>query len=243
MTLIPADDPNALAATEAVQRGDLTGLRRLLDEHPGLARARLGTEDPDGMSRTLLHAATDWPGHYPDVTATIALLIEYGADVDARFFGPHNETPLHWAASSDDVAALDALLDAGADIEAPGAVLGGGAPIADACGFKQWTVASRLVERGAQTNLMDAATMGLDDRVRAYLAADPTLEEITTAFWGACHGGRRQCAELLLDHGAERDWIPPWEPVTPLDAAEREGAGDLVAWLRAQGAQSAADLA
>jgi len=34
------------------------------------------------------------------------------------------ETRLHWTASSDDVAVLDALLDAGADIESPGSVIG-----------------------------------------------------------------------------------------------------------------------
>jgi uncharacterized protein len=34
--------------------------------------------------------------------------------------GSHDETPLHWAASSDDVEVLDALLDLRADIEAPG---------------------------------------------------------------------------------------------------------------------------
>ena len=61
-----------------------------------------------------------------------------GADVNARFTGPHTETPLHWAASSDDVEALDALLDAGADIEGDGAVIGGGTPIADAVAFGQW---------------------------------------------------------------------------------------------------------
>ena len=78
------------------------------------------------MSRTLLHVATDWPGHFPNGAATIAALVEAGADVNARFTGPHTETPLHWAASSDDVAVLDALLDAGANIESPGAVIGGG---------------------------------------------------------------------------------------------------------------------
>ena len=40
--------------------------------------------------------------------------------------GSHNETPLHWAASSNDVAVADALIDAGADIEAAGGVIGGG---------------------------------------------------------------------------------------------------------------------
>jgi len=54
------------------------------------------------------------------------------------------------AASSGDVDVLDALLDAGADIEAPGAVIGGGTPLADARAFKQWMVALRLIERGAR---------------------------------------------------------------------------------------------
>jgi ankyrin repeat protein len=52
-----------------------------------------------------------------------------GAEVNARSTGPPAETPLHWAASSDDVAALDVLHDHGADIEASGAVIGGGTPL------------------------------------------------------------------------------------------------------------------
>jgi hypothetical protein len=124
--------PLAVAVVEAIHTGDLPTLERLLRETPGLATARLGDDDPDGMSRTLLHVATDWPGHFPNGSATVAMLIEAGADANARFHGPHAETPLHWAASSNDVEVLAALLDAGADIEAPGAVIGGGTPLADA---------------------------------------------------------------------------------------------------------------
>jgi uncharacterized protein len=224
VTTIATDDPLAVAAVEAIHSGDLTRLKRLLAEHPDLAAARLGDDDPDGMSRTLLHVATDWPGHFPNGAVTVALLVvEAGADVNARFHGPHNETPLHWAASSNDVDVLDALLDAGADIEAPGSVLGGGPPLADATGFAQCQAAHRLVERGAQTTLSDAATLGLIDRLESYFASDaaPSPAEITRGFWSACHGGQQGSAEYLLARGAELNWIPSWERVTPLDAAQR----------------------
>jgi Ankyrin repeat len=75
--------------------------------------AQLGTEGPDGMTRSLLHVATDWRGYYLNGVATVIALVEAGADVHVRFTGPHTETPLHWAASSDDIAVLDVLLDAG----------------------------------------------------------------------------------------------------------------------------------
>jgi hypothetical protein len=244
VTTLDTDDPLAVAAVEAIHQGDLPRLKRLLVENPDLASARLGDDDPDGMSRTLLLVATDWPGHFPNGTATVALLVEAGADVNARFRGPHAETPLHWAASSNDVEVLDALLDAGADIEAPGSVLGGGPPLADATGFGQWEAAHRLVERGAHTTLSDAATLGLMDRLEHYFAGDaaPSPAESTRAFWGACHGGQRNSAEFLLDRGAELNWIPSWERVTPLDAAQRSGAHELVEWLHARGAKSVSEL-
>ena len=90
---------------------------------------------------------------FPDAAGKLAVLVATGADVNARFTGPHGETPLHWTASSDDIDALDALLDAGADIEVDGAVIAGGTPIADAVAFGQWNAARRLLERGARTNL------------------------------------------------------------------------------------------
>ena len=72
-------------------------------------------------TRSLPHVAADWPGHFPNGPVTAAVLTAAGADVDARVAGPHTETPLHWAASSDDVDVLDVLIDVGASIEAPGA--------------------------------------------------------------------------------------------------------------------------
>ena len=240
---IQTDHPLALAVVDAIHTGDLTGLGRLLAEHPGLAQARLGDNEPGGMSRTLLHVATDWPGHFPNGAAAVALLTEAGAEVNARFSGPHTETPLHWAASSDDVDVLDALLNAGADLEAPGAVTGGGSPLADATAFGQWKAASRLVERGARTTLWDAATLGLMDRLESSLTAKtPSPEEVADAFWGACHSGQRRPAEVLLSRGADLNWLPGWERLTPLDAAHRNHFDELVKWLRGLGAKSAEEL-
>jgi uncharacterized protein len=219
----------ARKVTAAIRSGDPEALEQLLREHPELARARIG-DAGRGTSRTLLHVVTDWPGHVPDAAGKIAALVAAGADVDARFTGPHSETPLHWAASSDDVEALDALLDAGADIEAGGAVIGGGTPMADAVAFGQWTAARRLLERGARTNLWQAAALGLTDRVRDELAATPPQEDLDNALWCAAHGGRRETAELLLARGADPAWVGHDE-LTAAQAAERSGAHELAAWL------------
>src|SRR3954466_13225241 len=99
-----ADPPDALAsaAVEAIRSGDLASLERALAQKPELVRVRM-----DGQ-RTLLHVATDWPGHFPNVGQTIAALADRGAELNAPFLGKHAETPLHWAASSDDIDALDA---------------------------------------------------------------------------------------------------------------------------------------
>ncbi len=239
MLVLGADDPLAVEATRLVQAGELDALASLLGAHPALATARIG-DWPEGTSRTLLHAATDWPGHYPNNPQVVQLLIDSGADVDARFSGPHTETPLHWAASSDDVAVLDVLLDNGADIEARGAVIAGGTPLADATGFGQWQAAQRLVERGAESNLFESATLGLLDRIRPLFEGDdpPPADHVTGAFWGACHGGQRETAEYLLGHGADRDWVSTWDATTPLEAARRSGADDVVEWLVAIGAGS-----
>ena len=219
---------NLVACAEAIRVGDVETLARLLKEDPTLVTARLSG---DGGERTLLHIATDYPGHFPNVRASVEMLIAHGADVEAAFLGRHSERPLHWAASSDDLEALDALLDRHADIEAPGAVIGGGTALADAVAFGCWRAARRLVERGAVTTLWQAAALGLMERVTAYFSRDPEPDAaaVTQAFWCSCHGGELPAAEYL-------GWLG-W----PYGSRCRQpqGARELVEWLGKQGARSA----
>ncbi len=238
MLELPASDPLAISAITAIHAGDVGALESLLGENPSLATARiLSGRCQGGGARTLLHIVTDYPGNYPNDAAIVETLVAAGANVNATFGGAHIETPLHWAASCDDVAVLDKLLDLGADIEATGAVIAGGTPLADAVAFGQWKAARRLIERGAKANLWQAAALGLMDRVEAYFAAfpSPTADAITQAFWLACHGGQRNTAEYLLNRGADINWVG-YDNLTPLGAAERSGAADLVAWLKLRGA-------
>lgn len=232
---IPTSDPLAVDAVSAIHSGDVARLTQLLSDHPDLATVRLG--DDGGMSRTLLHVVTDWPGHFPNGAASVAVLAAAGADLDASFVGGHSEKPLHWAASSDDVQVLDALLDAGAYIEARGGCIGDGTPLFDATVFGQWRAARRLVERGARMGRWEAAVLGDLARLHELLSQDPepSTEEIDDLFWGACHGGQRATAEYLATRGADLNRVA-WDNLTPTGAARRSGADALVAWLHQEGA-------
>ncbi len=69
----------------------------------------------------------------------------------------------------------------------------------------------------------------------------PAPDEVTNAFWSACHGGQRGAAEHLLVRGADLNWIG-YDGLTAIDAARRSGAEELVKWLRSQGAKPAKDM-
>jgi hypothetical protein len=161
---ISDQDQVAVNLGAAVRAGDVAAVQRMLRDDPALATARLGTEERG--SGTSLHLVTDWPGYFPNGPQIARLLIAAGADPNALTTsrgssrpGPGSETPLHYAASSDDVDVAEALIDGGADLEVPGGSIG--TPLDNAVGYACWHVARLLVSRGASVDkAWHAAALG-----------------------------------------------------------------------------------
>ena len=232
---LPDSDRAAFELLRAVKRGDAEQLTRILAADPGLASSYIG-------GCTALHHFADAPGHRPNPAAVVTALVAAGADLNAHARDTwHHETPLHWAASNDDVMLIDALLDADADIEHPGSSIDGGSPIQSALGYAQWAAARRLWERGAETGLSHAAALGFTETVTSLVETSqpaPDRDDISVAFWNACRAGQLPVARYLLAHGADLNWPAPWDGSTPLDAAAAKHQRETAAWLRENGARS-----
>jgi ankyrin repeat protein len=229
----------AAALGAAIQSGDIGAVKEILVDAPELARSPLGGRF---KTRTALHVVADWPGFSLNGPEIVQLLIAAGADPDERGEPePGSETPLHWAASSDDADVAAALIDGGADIEAPDGSIG--TPLDNAIGYGCWNVARLLVTRGARVDkLWHAAALGMLDRVNELLeSTNPTTAEVSQAFWHACAGGQRRAAQRLLAAHADLNWQPDYAYGTPLDAASDLGTGkqNLLGWLKETGARSA----
>ena len=232
-------DSEFIATIAAIRAGDVAGLQRLLAGNPGLAASRLGGV---AKGRTPLHIVCDWPGYFPNGPRVASMLIEAGANLNARSTDEdHGETPLHWTASSDDADVARVLIDAGADLEAPGGSIG--TPLGNAIGYSCWHVARLLVASGARVDaLWHAAALGLLARLGELLAdsVESTPEKVSQAFWHACSGGQRRAAELLLDRGAHLNWVPDYANGTPLDEARGRSTrqDNVIEWLTGLGARS-----
>jgi uncharacterized protein len=192
-----------------------------------------------------LHLVTDWPGYFPNGPEIVRLLIGAGADPNALTSGrdspgPGDETPLHYAASSDDVDVAEALIEGGANVETPGGSIG--TPLDNAIGYGCWHVARLLVARGARVDkAWHASALGMLSRLAVLLGSNPPEQDVSQAFWHACAGGQRRAAEHLLSRGADLSWKPDYAYGTPLDAASGLGTRreNVISWLRELGARSA----
>jgi ankyrin repeat protein len=177
----------------------------------------------------------------------VKLLIDAGADPsalttgrDSETPGPGSETPLHYAASSDDVDVAAVLIDRGADLETPDGSIG--TPLDNAVGYACWHVARLLVMRGARVEkVWHAGALGMLDRLDDLLVPEIDPEQISQGFWHACVAGQRRAAERLLSAGADLNWEPDYANGTALDAATGLGTrqDNVIEWLRSIGARSA----
>jgi ankyrin repeat protein len=232
-------DPLAQEIVSAIRGGDVATVQRLVGAQPDLASARITGRK--GGSRTLLHVAADWPGQFPNAPEIVRLLVAAGADLNADNEGDAPETPLHWAASSDDVDVAAVLIELGANLEVPGGSIG--TPLDNAVGYGCWHVARLLVQSGARVDkAWHAASLGMLDRLRQLVETDPppSPDLINQAFWHACSGGQQRAAAYLLEHGADLNFVPEYaEGTTLLQAttAPETRRDTLATWLRERGAK------
>lgn len=239
-----------------VREGRVNDLQAWLTEHSDRVNDTLGDN-----ARTLLHYATDWPGFLPRVAESIAALIEAGADVNARFTGPSTtatETPLHWAASSDDIDAAKVLIKAGADLNPTGGCIGNGTPLTLAVIFQNWKVAEALVEAGAIISLPLVSGMGRLDLAKTFFDGEgqfanphPTMPHADTvsdakgqlngAVCLSAMAGRQEVLEFVLARGGDVNATSPVQ-TTALDEAINNGHETVAEYLRAAGAKRFAEL-
>jgi hypothetical protein len=234
---VDSPDPEVAAQlVSAIRAGDVDAVQRIIADAPGVASEPLGGRF---QTRTALHVVADWPGYFPHGPEVVRVLLAAGADPNAR--EPGDETPLHWAASSDDADVAEMLIEGGADIEAPDGSIG--TPLDNAIGYSCWHVAALLLAHGARVDrLWHAAALGMLDRLQQlFETTGATPDGVSQAVWHACAAGQRRAAQQLLALGADLEWQPAYAHGTALDAARNSGTrrANLIGWLEEQGARPA----
>ena len=146
--------------------------------------------------------------------AAVRTLIAQKVDVNAP--DGDGSTALHWAAANGDVATTEALLKAGAHVNAATRI-GGMTPLFMAAKNGNADVVGALLKAGANANeanangttvLMMAAASGSAPAVKALLdrGADPNAKDVTNAQTALMFAAARNSAEavrVLLSHKAD----------------------------------------
>lgn len=221
---------------ESIKAGDTVAVRRLLEDgafDPNLAEADGTTmlhyavehDDADLVGR-LLDAGADadarnrygvGPLHIAALNGNagiVSLLLAHGIDPDTAL--PEDETALMTAARAGDVATLDALVGAGADVNAREGWRGQTA-LMWAAAENNAAAIRRLLDAGAErdatsqdgefTALKFAVRGGAIDATRALLDAgadvNQTMADGTSLLVLAVTNAHYELASVLLDYGAD----------------------------------------
>ena len=146
-------------AIEAMRAADVEKLRALVAADPSLATSRSTRSHP-----TLLQALVLDGKDKPKNIEMVEVLIEAGAELNDPFVA---------AASIDNRAAAELLLDHGAAIDGTG----GWSALEEALYWNSQEVLALLLERGAKVqNLRTAAGLGRTDLIASYFNADGSLK-------------------------------------------------------------------
>jgi ankyrin repeat protein len=204
------------SAADAIIKGDVKKLKRLLREDPRLVHARSTREH----RATLLHyvSANGVEGYRQKTPANIVevtkLLLEAGAEVDAEadVYGG-GATTLGLAATSEHPfragvqnPLMQLLLDHGAEVDHKTSGGNRQSSVLAALANGRHEAAVYLAERGARLNFESAAGLGRLDVVKSCFKQQgrrPSSKRIQSAFYYACGYGHKNVVEFLLDHGVD----------------------------------------
>jgi ankyrin repeat protein len=225
---------DAAAFVDACERGDLDAVREALARDPRLARATHPRKPHTGW--TGLHGAAA-RGHL----AIVRLLLEQGADPNAREAGDHT-IPLHWAAAHGHVDVMRALLDAGADVHGAGD-LHEGEVIGWATAHPHPESLRLLIDRGARHHIFSAIAVGDLTLIRQVVAKDPKalarrrsrFEQGRTPLHEAIDRKRYDILDLLIELGADLE-AKDLQNRTPLAVAMLRGDREAMRRLHDAGA-------
>ena len=244
------DLPEPVAAIlKAVEDADVSRVRALLDDDPGLVHVRVRSDYEEGdtlLHRSAPHQVEDGANPHEPHLQVAQLLIDHGADIDA--VGGHENTvgstALDAAAWAGRVGMVRLLLQNGADPEKGGHEGVDYNPVSTAVSHGRKEIFKLLIEAGAQYGIQHTIRMGMLRETRELLDADPSLLNRTKKAdprWPegevplVLAAGDSDIFNLLLERGADVNARDP-RGYTPLMAARSMGNDGGVETLLERGA-------